>query len=416
MINATTMRQMKRLLLILSIFIFAACQDSGIAPDNEPNLRMLSVAELQAAKSSNDFAFNLFRNLPVEATDNSFISPLSVSMALGMLLNGAEGDVQQSILNTIDFNDLTGEEVNEGFRDLTTLLLSMDKKVNLGLANSVWYREGLTVNPYFASVIENYYDGKIAGLDFSNPTSKNIINSWVESKTNNRIKDLIQQINSDHVMFLVNAIYFKGDWTHQFDKSKTKRAPFTTISGATTQVDMMFSEGVSMKHKTTSDFQLLDIPYGNEQFRFTILMPHNHEDLQEVIAEISAQSLQSILDESDEISVELELPKFKMNWKEDLKPSLAEMGMIMTGYPLLFEGSTPPIKVGQVIHQSFLEVNEEGSEAAAATAIGIELTSVGPAIPMKITIDKPFLFMIREKHTGAILFMGQLTDPSTLQD
>jgi serpin B len=415
MMTPKTMSLMKRILLILPIFIFAACEETAVAPENPPNLRTLSAAERQASNSSNDFAFNLFRNLPSDPADNSFISPLSVSMALGMLLNGTDGEVRQSILNTIDFNDFTAEEVNAGFHDLTDLLLSMDKKVNFGLANSVWYRKELTVNPNFASVIENYYDGKIMGLDFSNPTSKDVINSWVESKTNNRIKDLIKQINADHVMFLVNAIYFKGDWTHQFDKSKTKKAPFTTLSGATTQVDMMFSKGVTMKYNITPDFQLLDIPYGNGQFRFTILMPNEYGGITSLVETLNAETFNTVIDQSDSISVELELPKFKMNWRNDLKESLHLMGMKMTGYPLLFEGSTPPIEVGQVIHQSFLEVNEEGSEAAAATAIGMVVTCACPQTPPKITIDKPFLFMIREQHSGAILFMGQLTDPSALQ-
>jgi len=414
MITPKTMSLMKRLAVLFLMLVFAGCQETAVTPDNPPNLRTLSAAERQASKSSNDFAFNLFRNLPTDPADNSFISPLSVSMALGMLLNGADDEVRQSILNTIDFKDFTAEEVNAGFHDLTDLLLSMDKKVNFGLANSVWYRQGLTVNSSFASVIENYYDGKIMGLDFDNPASKDIINRWVESKTNNRIKDLIKEIHRDQVMFLVNAIYFKGDWTHQFDKSKTKKAPFTTLSGATTQVDMMFSKGVSMQYKSTPDFQLLDIPYGNGQFRFTILMPNEYGGITSLVETLNAETFNTLLDASDSISVELELPKFKMNWRDDLIQSLGQMGMLMTGYPLLFEGPTPPLKVGQVIHQSFLEVNEEGSEAAAATAIGVELTSVGPSIPMKITIDKPFLFTIREKHSGAILFLGQLTNPGAL--
>jgi serine protease inhibitor len=406
---------MKRLLLILPLLVFAACQETAITPDNPPNLRTLSAAERQASKSSNDFAFNLFRNLPTDPADNSFISPLSVSMALGMLLNGADGEVRESILNTIDFKDFTAEEVNAGFRDLTELLLSMDRKVNFGLANSVWYRQELTVNNSFASVIENYYNGKIMGLDFESPASKIIINSWVESKTNNRIKDLIKQINPAHVMFLVNAIYFKGDWTHQFDKSKTKKAPFTTLDGSTTQVDMMFSEGVSMKYKVTPDFQLLDIPYGNGQFRFTILMPNEPEALLQLVEEMNAGMFSDLLNESDSVSVELELPKFKMNWRDDLKSSLAQMGMLMGGFPLLFEEPGLPLEVSEVIHQSFLEINEEGSEAAAATAIGVAYTSYQPK-PTRITIDKPFVFMIREKHSEAILFMGQLTDPDLLKN
>ena len=416
MIVGPNRRLMKRFAVLLPLIIGFACQDAGVTPDNPANLRALSAAEIQVSKGSNDFAFNLFRSLPTPVTDNAFISPLSVSMALGMLLNGAEGDVRQSILNTIDFKDFTAEEVNEGFRDLTKLLLSMDRKITLGIANSVWYNRDFTVKPAFSSIIKNDYDGIVKDLDFKDPLSKNMINNWVEDKTNNRIKDLINEISPDEVMFLVNAIYFKGDWTHQFTKSSTKKAPFTTLGGTTTQVDMMFSTGVSMRYKSTPEFQLADIPYGNGQFRFTIIMPHVYSELPALVEDISAQSLSSWIGEADSISTELELPKFKMTWKDDLKGPLQQMGMMMAGFPLLFEGPTPPLQVSRVIHQSFLEVNEEGSEAAAATAIGIELTSVGPAKPLRITIDKPFLFLIREKHSGVILFMGQLTDPQSLQN
>ncbi|MBX2967214.1 MAG: serpin family protein [Cyclobacteriaceae bacterium] len=409
------MKPFKRLILILPLVILFACHDSGVEPDNAPNLRTLSAAEVQVSQGANNFAFNLFRKLPSDPTDNSFISPLSVSIALGMVLNGADDEVRQSILNTIDFGDLTVNEVNEGFKDLTNLLLSMDRKVNFGLANSVWYENTLTVNPPFASVIENYYDGKIQGLDFTNSASKDVINKWVESKTNNRIKNLIGQIDPDEIMFLVNAIYFKGDWMHKFDKSRTKKALFTTLNGTTTEVDMMFSKGVTMKYKSTQDFQLADIPYGNGQFRFTILMPTDYSGITSLTKTLNAQTLNNVINEADSISIELELPKFKMTWKDDLKSSLEQLGMETQGFPLLFVEQLPPIEVSRVIHQSFLEVNEEGSEAAAATAIGMVTTTAGPSIPTKITIDKPFLFMIREKHTGAILFLGQLTNPAALQ-
>jgi serine protease inhibitor len=406
---------MKRFAVLLPLLAALGCQNADLQPDNPPNLRALSAAEVQVAKGANEFAFNLFRSLPTPATQNSFISPLSVSMALGMLLNGAEGEVRQSIINTIDFKDFSADEINEGYRDLTHLLLSMDRKINLGLANSVWYHRDFTINPQFSSIIEKSYDGIVKDLDFKDPLSKNIINNWVEDKTNKRIKNLIESISPDEVMFLVNAIYFKGDWTHQFDKSKTKKAPFTTLSGATTQVDMMFSKGVSMRYKSTQDFLLADIPYGNGQYRFTVLMPHAYSGVPLLAESLDAQSFNTWLSETDSINAELELPRFKMNWKDDLKESLQSLGMMMGGFPLLFDGPTPPLAVSRVIHQSFLEVNEEGSEAAAATAIGIEMTSLpSTPVPLRVTIDKPFLFMIREKHSGVILFMGQLTDPVAL--
>jgi serine protease inhibitor len=403
---------MKKCFALLPLFLVLACQDSGVGPDNPPNLRALSAVEEQVVASTNDFAFNLFRNLPGNS-ENTFISPLSVSMALAMVLNGAEGEVRQSILNTIDYKDFTADEVNEAYKNLTKLLLTMDNKVTMGIANSVWYDQQFQINPTFSSIIREYYDGLVKELDFKNASSKDVINNWVEDKTNQRIKNLIDQINPDEIMFLVNAIYFKGDWTYRFDKTKTKQAPFTTLNGTSTSVDMMFSGGVKMNYVQTGTGLLVDIPYGNGQFSFTVLMPHDYSDLPNLVDQLDAETLTQWLDQSNTIEAELELPRFKMTWKENLKETLSNLGMLMVGFSLLFEDETPPLEISRVIHQTFLEVNEEGTEAAAATAVGIQPTSM-PVTPQKISIDKPFMFMLREKHSGVILFVGQLTHPGTL--
>jgi serine protease inhibitor len=334
-------------------------------------------------------------------------------MALGMVLNGASEETQKSILSTIDYAGLTATEVNQAYKDLTALLLSMDRKVTLGIANGVWYDQQWKVRNSFTSIIENYYDGKVAALDFRSAGAKDVINGWVENKTNKRIKDLIANIETDEIMFLVNTLYFKGAWANQFDKLQTRKAPFTTIDGTKVNVDMMFSTGVVLKLYQNTDLQLLDIPYGNGQFRFTVVMPHKVENFKALTDGIDAAQLNAWTAQSDSGAVELEMPRFTMKWKEDLKSTLETMGMKTVDFPGLFEKTDSDLEISRVIHQTFIDVNEEGSEAAAATAIGIREVSA-PAKPTRITINRPFLFMIREKHSGTILFIGRLMDPAVL--
>ena len=393
--------------------VAAGCQSNDIAKDNEPNLRTLSAAESRITTASNDFAFKLFNKLQKSQPENTFISPLSIGTALGMTLNGAEGETEQSILNTIDFGEFSAEEVNQGFRDLTSLLMSMDAKVQLGVANSVWYNNKYHVEDAFSSIIDEYYSGTVQGLDFKNgEAAKNTINSWVEDKTNDRIKNLISDVRDIHVMFLVNAIYFKGDWTYQFDKSKTHQATFAK-PGGNSNADLMFSKGVKMNVYLNDEFQLVDIPYGNEQFSFTVLMPHDPEKFTSVVNSLNASDLNFWLAQADSTTRELELPKFKMEWKTDLKDTVRSMGMKLTDFPKLFQEDLA-LEISAVVHQSFIDVNEDGSEAAAATAVVIQELSIVQN-PPRITIDKAFVFMIRERHTGAILFIGQLVDPAALK-
>lgn len=215
-------------------------------------------------------------------------------------------------------------------------------------------------------------------------------------------------------MFLVNAVYFKADWKYQFDKSQTKEDAFTLEDGSQVPVQMMFSKGVKLKHYMDDTFQLLDLPYGNGQFNMAILLPAAGKTTADIMPMLSFQNLQSWLDKAGTLTPQLFLPKFTMKFKMDLKDPLIDMGMQLpftsaAEFPGFFEEEAP-CSIDRVIHQSFIEVNEEGAEAAAATAVSIELTSVNTG--NTIRIDRPFVFFIHEKHSGTILFAGRLMNPS----
>ena len=402
---------MKRIAALFLIVLLVSCNDSSdVQPENTPNLRAMSATELQVSKSINNFAFDLFNNLNQVPTENSFMSPLSVSMALGMTMNGASDETQQSILNTIDYSEFTAAEVNQAYHDLTELLLSMDRTVTMGIANSVWYNHNYQVKPSFSSTVRQQYDAKVEGLDFSKNEAKNTINNWVADKTHDKITRAVDEIKPEHVMFLVNAIYFKGDWTYKFDKSQTSKSSFQTINGASVMVDMMRVNKASVSLFQNDDVQVVDIPYGNGQFSFTIVAPFSN--FNEVTANLNASQFTDWLAHTDSTQVILRMPRFKMTWDQELKGTLMNMGMKMQGFPHLFTSASNDLAITSVRHVSYLDVNEDGTEAAAVTVVGVGVTSAAPE-PI-ITINRPFLFVIREKHSGIILFIGKLVDPGTL--
>ncbi|MCW5910206.1 MAG: serpin family protein [Cyclobacteriaceae bacterium] len=409
---------MKKIVFLLTLSLFFACSPSEPEPDNTPNLRTLSVAEDILVNSSNDFAFTLFEKLQNNDKPNRFLSPLSIGIALGMTLNGAEGETRQGILNTIQFGNLTEAEVNKGYYDLVNRLSGMDRTVSMNIANSVWHRKELSVKPAFKSVIESDYKGTVQGLDFSSSKSIDIINGWIEDKTNDKIKDVIQEISGDLVMFLINAIYFKGDWTYQFDKAKTEEGDFYLENNSVVQTPMMRSDKVTVSLFAHEKFNLIGIPFGNRQFEFSVLLPHDSYKTEDIIPELNAGSFSEWTSQSHEQTVELRMPKFKMKWNKTLNNELSSLGMAQAfsgsaQLPHFFENPLS-LRIGFVDHHSFLEVNETGAEAAAVTVVGVFTTSL-PAQPPIIVLNKPFIFLIREKHSGTILFIGQLKDPSSLQ-
>jgi serpin B len=368
------------------------------------------------AKSNNDFGYDIFKKLHEEDPEsNLFISPFSISTAFGMLLNGARTETREEILEVMKLNGWTETDMNDAFKALLEILPALDNKVKLNLANSIWYREGYNVLEDFLQRNSEHFGSEIREMDFSDPETKDIINGWIEDQTNGKIKDMIDQIKPTTVMFLINAIYFYGEWTYEFDKDNTKTGFFYPDYGQAVECEMMKMGEVTLPYYKAENYQLLDLPYGDSIFTMTILLPDSDYNVDKVIGEMDPVILEGQFEAMQETEItQVSIPKFKIEYKKKLVETLISLGMErvfdparadlsgINGYGDLF--------VSDVIHQSFIEVDEKGTEAAAATVIVVIETSAGNEI--YFDANRSFVFFIRDNRTNSILFSGKLITPT----
>jgi len=386
-----------------------------------PNIRLLQAYEKEMVVANTKFALDLFHQLEKAGLENSFYSPYSIHQALAMTMNGNEGRVSDEFIKILQFEGMSKEEANKAAEELTQFLLKVDPKVNISIANAIWYKQGFQVQPPFREVAEKYYDAAVDPLDMSNPQSVNIINSWIEKQTQGIIKDMLDFIPANAVMYLVNAIYFKGDWKYQFPVNKTAKEPFYVTPSQEIKVDMMqLEKAAAFRYYSDGEIQYIEIPYSTGQYNMVILTGFDHE-LDAQLENFTVENLENWRQIATEINFILKMPKFKMKQKmENMKDDLIEMGLVSPfeyhpeNFTRLFSNPTDELKISRVIHDAFIEVDEKGTEAAAATVVEImEITSF-PSQPSVITLDKPFVFFIQENHSGAILFMGKLSNPALL--
>jgi serpin B len=396
----------------LLLALLAGC--SSITDAGRVPMRSLTKEEERVVDASSGFGLNLFREINrTEKGKNLFISPLSVSMALGMTMNGASGATLDSMRRTLDVAGMTEAEINASYRSLIDLLTRVDPGVKFQIANSIWSRQGFAVEQPFIDTNRHYFDAEIASLDFSSADASKTINGWVSQKTNGKIEKIVpDQIDRDMVMYLINAIYFKGSWRSRFDPKETADAPFTVVNGSTKQVPMMHNHA-AYAYYGDQDLQAIDLPYGDSLFSMTVLLPNPSVDIDTFAGTLTEENLNrwigSLKPGGD--AIDLYLPKFRLEYEKTLNDMLKEMGM-----GIAFSGAADftriersgGLAISEVKHKTFVEVNEEGTEAAAATSVGIIRTS----LPPQMRVDRPFIFLIRERTSGAILFIGKITDPS----
>lgn len=360
------------------------------------------------------FAFDFWKvlNSKEAQNKNQFVSPLSLHIALGMLLNGTDGNTKSEIQQVLKTNNLTNEELNKIYHELITALPLVDPKVTNTIANSIWQREGFPVEETFVRTLQQSFKAQHYVRNFSQPTILDEINGWAEDNTNGKIKKILTEISPDQVLFLINALYFKGDWKNQFDKKSTYKSTFNGVS-KNSEIDMMQMTR-KLKYVTTDLYQAVELPYGDDKYVMTVILPNGTSGTatDEVLNSFTATNWQEMSEKLTEQQVVIGLPKFTMTYERKLNDVLTSMGM-----PSAFSTAadlskiSPPagkIKVGFVKQDAFLAIDEVGTEAAAVTTIGIELTSL-PNYPTVIC-DRPFLFTISERTSGTIMFVGKIVN------
>ncbi|MCB2379625.1 serpin family protein [Hymenobacter sp. BT635] len=398
--------------------LLGACQKETAAPvtpaeDNTPVVRPLTTQETRNVSSANDFAFRSFAALQAKAANgNVFISPLSISAALTMAYNGADGTTKEAMRQTLGFQPQTDEQISQAYQTLTELLRGMDKRVTFTAANSIWYAPQYELQAPFVQKNTTYFEAAVQPLDFSSAKAKDVINGWVRDKTKGKIDGIIESLPPDQVMVLVNALYFKGTWTYPFDAKLTQKAPFKRADGSSASVDFMTLQKGSYHYYQDAAQQVIDLPYGNQQFSMTLVVPQGQTTVNDLARTISSTQLSSWLSSAKPTTLVLRLPKFKMEYKNSLNEMLITLGMGeafsgQANFSRMLVGRTSGLAISDVLHKTYVEVNEEGTEAAAVTSVGIINTSVPPTV----SVDRACLFMIREKSTNAILFIGQLMNP-----
>lgn len=407
---------MKKLLLLLlvlfSIFLYSC--NKSTEPEKEP-LRELTIIEKQIANSSNSFGLNLFQKLSDLEDGNIFISPLSFSYALGMTYNGSNGETKEAMKRTLQFPDLSDEDINQTYKSLLELFTTLDQNVAFALANSIWYREDFKVEDDFIEVNKKYFDAEVSALNFLNPIAKNIINKWCEEKTKGRIKDVIENIPANAVMYLINAIYFKGNWQTKFDKKYTNEQDFFKTDGKKYKVKMMMKSDSNFRYFMTEKFQAIDLPYSKGDYAMTVILPNQGFNINTVIKDFNQDNFNLWLKSFKKRYGHLAMPRFKLEFKKSFKDILSEMGM-----GIAFNESRADFTrinkmgglfISEVLHKSFLEINEEGTEAAAVTVVEVSYTSVGD--DFRMTVNRPFLLVIRETKNNTILFLGKIVEPKS---
>lgn len=400
--------------MTLLSLILISCNQDGTKSENG-NIK-LDKKSAELIEANNTFGLEIFQKIATESNaDNTMVSPLSISVALAMAYNGADGDTKTEMEQTLKVYGLTTDQINATYQFLLSALKSLDKDVVLEIANAIFYRQGFPIKPGFIETNHNVYDAEITGLDFSSPSAVKTINDWVSDKTREKIPSIINQLNPFDVMVLLNAVYFNGIWQTKFDEKGTHELAFHKNSG-TINVPMMNKED-KVDYISNNLFSAVRLPYGTGQYNMVVFLPNSGKNSQDVIDSFSSTEWEKWMDDFDLTDhVVITMPRFKYSFEISLKNVLAKMGMVKAfkdSEANFSKISDQQIYISEVKHKSYIDVNENGTEAAAVTSITFTTTSIGPGETQKIyfTVDKPFIYAITEKDTKAILFIGEVTNP-----
>ncbi len=374
----------------------------------------VSNTEEKIAFANNRFSFELFNYLfNPHQQRNIFISPTSIAIALTMTYNGANGETQSDMASALNLTDLSLKDINTSYQKLQQKWQKADSPVQLSIANSLWAKEGIPFKHKFLKNNREYYAAQITNLNFSNPGAKNIINSWIKEATQGKIERVINDITPEDVLLLINAIYFKGNWAKQFDRNLTTVESFY-ISEHFSKPHPLMSQTGKYRYLENDRFQAVSLPYEENQLSMYIFLPKERSDLATFAHELTLENWQQWSNQFHLTGGEIKIPRFQLEYEALLNQALTDLGMgiIFEDNQADFSAMTSQsVLIDRIKQKTLIEVNEEGTEAAGTTAIGITSTSLNLAQPFEMIVNRPFFFVIKDNQTSTILFMGSVVDP-----
>lgn len=399
--------------LAAAALLLSACGDAtGPEPITELP-RALTASEQAVIRHANGFGFELMREvLARDGRDNVVLSPFSASMALGMTLNGAAGGTFDAMSATLGFEGLTQSEINDSYAGLIDLLTGLDPEVRFDIANAIFANVDFPFHDAFMQAVVAAFDAHVETRDFSDPATLDAVNAWVDESTGGLIDRILEALDPDLVMLLLNAIYFDGAWTTQFDPADTRRQSFTRADGSQVDVDMMHIDEVVLPLGHGATYSAVELPYGGEAFSMVVAVPQGGVGLRDFFASLDEAAWNVLVEGLNPTEVDLvAIPKFTLTYDTFLNDALMAMGMDVAFRPGADFTNLSPLGdqlcIDFVRQKTFIEVDERGTRAAAATAVGMRPTSFNGLIA-----DRPFAFAIRERLSGTILFMGAVGDPT----
>ncbi|NLC51876.1 MAG: serpin family protein [Firmicutes bacterium] len=413
-------------LLILVVFIgfslfFSGCITPVVGGEHEipkPDEDILEAFDQGLATSTNIFGIKIFNKL-LEEEENLFISPTSIATALSMTYNGARGETREAIAKVLEVEGVDPERLNENNQALLYLLQEADPSVKLAIANSLWMREGVEFDPDFVERNEIYYNASIKELDFNTPEAVEAINSWVYDRTEGLIEDIVEHpIDPNTILFLINAIYFQGDWSTPFEEEDTRDDTFFLPEGDLATVPFMHRRG-EFDYYEEEGFQAVRLPYGEEErLAMYVFLPSVESGLQEFVQGFDMEHWQKWRKGFQPEEGALYLPRFSMDYEKSLRDVLKELGMEESFdankadfFDMVSWEGEPRLFISEVKHKSYIDVDEKGTEAAAVTSVEIE-TESAPAFVFEMQVNRPFFFLIHDQGSEAILFMGAVYNPA----
>jgi serine protease inhibitor len=359
------------------------------------------------------FAFKLFDQLAQpERSKNIFISPASVFLALAMAYNGAAGETRRGMAEALDLPGMSLDEVNRAGAELLQSLRSVDPQVRLAIANSLWGRQGIDFDREFLRRCAEFYGAEVQTLDFADPRALAAINGWVRQHTAGKIEKILDRIDRDMLLVLLNAIYFKGNWTRPFDRQRTEERDFHLLGGGQKRLPLMTQSG-EYQYYEDQGFQAISLPYGGERLSMYLFLPEQRGGLAAFQQHLSDANWSAWMRHFRKTEGTVVLPRFKLEYEVSLNQALQTLGMEAAfSRQANFTGmGAGALKIDEVRHKTFVEVNEEGTEAAAVTAVTMMRASFVPKRRFTMVVDRPFFCAIRDNQSGAILFMGLIVEP-----